>query len=330
MSLYSYADITLSSTFPMADLLTVISEEKSPVFRFQLISSPPAEPAANAWIHHWHTASGEISLSLASLDKGFLLRFPSLSDFVIDETGCRISAWPAPETDEETVRHLLLDQVMPRVLSSHGRLVLHASAVCVDDRALSFAGETGLGKSSLAASLHVSGYPLLTDDGLVLNTEGGCIQAIAGYSGLRLLPESVTALFKESPSRKAMASYSPKNRVALPKNDGSGPVELAALFVLAKPGPGEERAAVKASRLSQRDACMELVRNSFQLDVTNQKQITGLFAAAAEVAERLPVFSLAYPRDFSSLPAVQEAIMEQLRANTIETFNHVPAEESGG
>ena len=314
----------------MAGLLTVINEKKSPVFSFHLISTPPAEPAGNAWIHHWHTSSGEISLSLARLDTGFLLRFPSLADFVIDETGCRISAWAAPDTDEETVRHLLLDQVMPRVLSSHGRLVLHASAVCVDDRALAFAGETGLGKSSLAASFHVSGYPLLTDDGLVLNAEDGCIRAIPGYSGLRLLPESVTALFKDSPSGKAMASYSPKNRVALPQNDGTGPVELAALFVLAKPGPGEEGSAIKASRLSQREACMELVRNSFQFDVTNKKQVTGLFSAAAEVAERLPVFALAYPRDYSCLPAVQEEIMEQLRTYTMEAFNDVPAEEPGG
>jgi len=314
----------------MADLIAAINEEKAPDFTFQIMNSPPSEPADRDWIHHWHTSSGDISISLARIDKGLLLRFPSLADFVIEGDGFHISAWLEPETDEETLRHLLLDQVMPRVLSGQGRLILHASAVCMDDLALAFAGETGLGKSTLAASLHVSGYPLLTDDGLVLKAEGTCIKALPCYPGLRLWPESVTALFKDSPQKKAMASYSPKNRVVMPKSDEINPVDLAVLFVLTKSEPGEETAAVRVSRLSQRDACMELVRNSFQLDVSNRKQVTALFAAATATAERLPVFSLSYPRDFSSLPAVHEAILRQHRASASEASNDLRAGEPGG
>jgi hypothetical protein len=330
MPSYSYADITLSSTFPMAGLLAVTNEQKSPDITFQIMSSPPAEPAGSDWIHVWHTTTGEITLLLAGIDSAFLLRFPFLADFVLDETGCRIGAWPAPETDEETVRHLLLDQVMPRVLGHQGRLVLHASAVCVEGRALAFVGETGMGKSTLAASFHLSGYPLLTDDGLVVKREGDCIEAMPGYSGLRLLPESVTALFKEPPPGKAMAAYSPKNRVALDQNYKIDSVELAALFVLGKPDLGEETAAIKVSPLSQRDACMELVRNSFQLDVSNHNKVAALFSAATEAAKRLPVFSLSYPRDFSSLPGVHKAIMNLQRESATEVSNDLRAGEPGG
>jgi hypothetical protein len=327
MPLYSYADVALSSSFSMTGLLAVISKKKSPVFKFHLLGPPPAEPAGTDWIHHWQTAAGDISLSLARLGKGYLLRFPSLADFVIDATGFIISVWPASETDGDTLRHLLLDQVMPRVLSSQGRLVLHASAVFVDGGVIAFAGETGLGKSTLAASQHLAGYPLLTDDGLVLKAESDGIQAIPGYAGLRLLPEAAAALFKDSSAGKAMASYSCKNRLALTGNNANEAKELTALFVLTKPNP-EEETAISVSPLSQRDACMELVRNSFQLDVTNHEQVTALFAAAAEAAARLPVFALSYPRDYSSLPAVHEVILQH--ACGAETNNELRTGESDG
>ena len=313
MPLYSYADVTLATNFSVAGLLAVIHENKSSDITFQIMNSPPVEPAGIDWVHHWHTPSGDISLSLARREKGFLLRFPALADFVIAENGSRISAWPAPGTDEETVRHLLLDQVMPRVLSHWGRLVLHASAVCVDDRVIAFAGDTGSGKSTLAAGLHISGRPLLTDDGLVLRSGKSGIEAIPCYAGLRLLPESVAALFTESPRKKAMASYSLKNRVTLPQNEEIDPVELAALFVLDKSGRENKEPDVSIASLSQRDACMELVRNSFQLDVSNQEQVTALFSSAAAVAERVPVFSLSYPRDFSIMPSVFEAVLLQIK-----------------
>ena len=315
MPLYVYADITLFSTFPMAGLLAAVSERKnqSPDLTFQIMESPPPGPATIDWIHHWYTTSGDISISLARIDKGFLLRFPSLADFVIDAAVYSIGAWAVPGTDEETVRHLLLDQILPRVLAYKGRLVLHASAVSVEGQAIAFVGETGWGKSTLAASLHLSGYPLLTDDGLLIKTEGDCVKALPSYSGLRLWSQSINALFKELPSCKAMASYSEKNRVRLPKNNKTDPIELTALFILGEPALEAETGSIKVSSLSQRDACMELVRNSFQLDVSNHKQVTGLFTAASSVAERLPVFTLSYPRDFSCLPAVHDVILQQYR-----------------
>lgn len=240
-----------------------------------------------------------------------MLRFPSLADFVIDEDGCSIGAWQPPGTDDETLSHLLLDQVLPRVLSHRGRLVLHASAVSVEGQAIAFVGETGWGKSTLAASLHLSGYQLLTDDGLLIEAEDTCIKAIPGYRGLRLLPQSIKALFKETPGGKPMASYSDKNRVRLSASSQVGPVKLAALFVLNKSDLDGDVNTINLSPLSKRDACMELVRNSFQLDVSDQKEAVKLFAEASVVAEQLPVFALSYPRDFSRLPAVHEAILQQ-------------------
>src|SRR5262249_8950886 len=52
----------------------------------------------------------------------------------------------------DTAHHLLLDQVLPLVLSHTGRLVLHASALDLEGRGVAFVGSGGVGKSTLAAS----------------------------------------------------------------------------------------------------------------------------------------------------------------------------------
>lgn len=314
MPLYSYADITLSSSFPLPDLPAVPnSKDQSPDIKFQLLDSQHPEPAESDWIHHFYTPSEDISISLAKTEKGFLFRFPSLADFIISEDGCEIGSWQTTETDAGTLSHLLLDQVLPRLLSHQGKLVLHASALTVESKAIAFVGETGEGKSTLAASLHLAGYPLLTDDGLLIQVEEGCVKALPCYQGLRLWPQSIAALFKELPSCEPMASYSEKNRIRLPPNNKNSPMELAALFVLEKPGR-EETASIQVSPLSQRDGCMALIRNSFQLDVSNHEKTKDIFSAASRVAEQLPVFSLSYPRDFSCLPDVHEKIMQQMKS----------------
>ena len=159
MLFYSYADLTVASTFPLIELLAAQNNPKEsfPDFTLHLLDSPPGEPDQTDWIRHWRTDDEYITLSLARRVDGFLLRFPFLADFVIDAEGCRIGAWAAPDIDEETLRHLLLDQVLPRVLGYKERLVLHASAVLVNGTAMAFAGNTGAGKSTLAASFQTAG-----------------------------------------------------------------------------------------------------------------------------------------------------------------------------
>ena len=65
------------------------------------------------------------------------------------------------------VRHLFLDSVIPLILSRREPLVLHASAILFDGRAIAFIGTSGQGKSTLAASHSQLGYSLISDDYLV-------------------------------------------------------------------------------------------------------------------------------------------------------------------
>ena len=80
------------------------------------------------------------------------LRFRRFAEFIVSEGG-RSVRWRAPSaTRPETIRHLLLDQVMPAVAFEHSLIGLHASAVVVDGQGIAFAGPASRGKSTLAAS----------------------------------------------------------------------------------------------------------------------------------------------------------------------------------
>ncbi len=64
--------------------------------------------------------------------------------------------------------------------------------------------------------------------------------------------------------------------------------------------------------LLARDAFIKLVKYSFHLDVTDKKRIHGEFEYLTQVANSVPCYQLAFPRDLSRLPEVQEAILKNI------------------
>src|SRR5436190_5578330 len=76
------------------------------------------------------------------------------------------------------------------ILHQRGYLVMHASAVAIDDGAVCFVGECGWGKSTTAAALDARGNQLLCDDLVALQTSSGIPTIIAGIPHLKLTPQS--------------------------------------------------------------------------------------------------------------------------------------------
>lgn len=317
MRFYHYADTLLASAWPLEELQPAAVSDPLPAttLTFDIALAPPHRAQAVEWLHHWYSDAGEPTLSLARLEQGYLLRFPWLADFVLDQEGRRVQVWPQPGGSQETVRHLLLDQVLPHALAHQGRLVLHAAAALVGEWAVAWTGPAGAGKSTLAASFHLAGCPLLSDDGLVLNVavRGETVSAVGTYPGLRLWPQSLEGLFDTPPPTRAVEDHSVKRRLLLkrvePIASPPQPKPLAALFVLAA---SEREATVQATRMSACEGCMALVSNAFLLDVADPRRSVALLDAAAACAEQVPIFRLSYPHRFSALPQVHAAILDVL------------------
>lgn len=263
----------------------------------------------------WRDPVGSFTLHSADSGDARLIAFVAGAQFLVDPATREIAVFQdRAGLSDHTLRHLLLDQVIPRVISSYADLVLHSSSVVHDDGLLVFLGDTGHGKSTLAASLSVRGAPLLGDDALIVACTANPPSGKAVYPSLRLNPDSLGLLENVRHEVALMADYSQKQSVHLDDSEfalpGAEGLPIKGVFLIAPPSAHGNPAA---SPVNRKDASMALLQNSFALDPTNKADASRRMIAAARLCNAVPVFSLAYQRDYALLPQVHEAIFGAFR-----------------
>jgi hypothetical protein len=313
MPLYKVGHQILESNVALPGLAE--ADQSTPQHSFFLRQARPAELEEYAWFHHWQDSDQEIWLAFARHAAGYLLRFPNLADFHLSLDTVQIDCYPDANTPLDTIEHLLLDQVLPVVLSRSAGLVAHASAVATPLGAIAFVGRSGRGKSTLAASLALQGFPLMTDDCLLLEEADAGLLATPSYPGARLWDDAIKTLFEHAPAVTDVAHYTHKKRLALA--DGQvhfcrDRVPLRRMYFLADPAQSTDDTMIAITPLAARAAFMELVAYSFKLEVDDRGVLQREFRLLDRIAA-LPLFyRLSYPRDFSMLPAVQQTILDHL------------------
>ena len=267
-------------------------------------------PVEAAPFHQWAFPDGTVWTQFFGQAGGYLLRFPDLADFEVSADGCSVLGWPAPGVTSPTVEHLYLNQVLPLALSRQGKLVLHGSAVDIGGQGVAFLGESGRGKSTLAASFATEGAPFLTDDGLLLEWLDGRPMIIPSHPSIRLWDDTQVALASPSMTLAPAVSFTAKARFL------AGPgiafcdevLPLRRVFFL---GEGNAIApAIEPLRPAQ--ALIELVKHSFLLDIEAPDRLTRQFDDLARLAESSVYFRLDYPRRYDALKMVREAIVRHV------------------
>jgi hypothetical protein len=215
-----------------------------------------------------------------------------------------------PQISQAAVDHFLADQVIPRLLAHAGSFVFHAGAVQHVDGALVFMGPSGRGKSTLVTSFDQAGMALLGDDAMVLSTVEGRPHVKPVYPSLRLFPDSIEALMPGASTAGPVAHYTTKERidVDVARDAATPPLPIHALFSIG--GPMQD-GDVRLRRLSAAQACMTLIESSFALDPADLDQARRRLDEAGRLANSVPAFEIAYPRDYARLPDVRQAILDQ-------------------
>jgi hypothetical protein len=307
MNRYKLFDFVLGSELELPELS--VHESASPDWVFAC-GAPAAEPEpAWPWFRHCTLPDESRWLSVARTASGYCLRFWDLADFLVEMDAARIEGRPRPSTSAATLRHLLLDHVVPLLSSFGERLVLHAGGVVTPAGAVAFLGEGGRGKSTLTASFVQQGFPVLGDDALMIAPSRDGFVATPSYPGVRLSPDMMIALGSAAADVCEVAEYTTKVRLFLPPEAAcpSGSVRLAAIFVLAAAAPSDE---LSATALSSREALVELMRHGHYVDGRDRGWLELHFQLAARVAARVPFLRLVYPREAASLAAVRAVILE--------------------
>jgi hypothetical protein len=265
--------------------------------------------------------NGDLWFASWSAGGSYLARFPKLCSFRICPERMHIECAPEPGVAESTIAHIILDHALPRLFSVRsGYMVLHASAVQAEDRVIAVLGQSGLGKSTLAAWFASQGFPILTDDCLVLRWDEAARQwmALPSYQSVRLWPDSVEALGIEASSLREFAGYSSKRRTGreVDYRFVTGGAPLKACFVLAgATGSGVEHCGAPEIRpLTVNESFLALAQAAFRLDAGDAQINRREFEALTELADTAGFWSLAYERKYSWLPDVQRAIMQAIQA----------------
>jgi hypothetical protein len=207
--------------------------------------------------------------------------------------------------------------VLSFALIRQGIEPLHATVVAIDGVAVALMGDCGYGKSSLAAAFLRDGHRLVTDDLLILGTGPAGLVAYPGAPRIKLFPHMARRIFGPRVHGIRMNRYTPK--LILPLEAGqyhASPIPLAGIFVLSPPHPRSRpaRSTVQRRTLTQRQACIELVRNTFNMAVTDGARLSRQLALAGEVVRRVPLKRLSYPRVPSMLAVARDAILADLGA----------------
>lgn len=259
-------------------------------------------PPYNVWPR---PDDGELWTSFHRSLDGYWMRFPSRADFLIDAGGGWIEAWPAPEADTTELDHLWQNQVLPMALGRRGYLVFHGSAVAWNGAAMAFLGPSGHGKSTLAAASARRGCEFLTDDALVLSSQGEDFIVHPVAASLRLWGDSQQGVLGdvEALPPADLSDEASKARIGIKGILGCAsepaPLRLACFL-----GSGDAVAAPTWQALEPGTALRAWLRNGFVLDPIDREWMRWHL----EVTTRLSVARLAqeldYPRDYRWLAEV--------------------------
>lgn len=251
------------------------------------------------WYHYAHLADGS---SYAC--------WSGLGEFLVSAAGDRIDCMRAPEAAMESFQVYLLGQALSFALVKSGAEPLHATAIEWGGEAIALLGDSGFGKSTLAASFIAAGCRLLTDDLLLVRQTGEGMCAFPGPSRIKLFPDSAERFL--GPAVKGVPMNATTSKHVIPLEAARRcrtPVPLRALYVLTAPEAMRGKRRVRIESLTVREAFFELVRGTFNRYIDDAARLQRQFAETTMLLNAVPVRKLSYPRSLARLPDVRELIL---------------------
>lgn len=231
----------------------------------------PSAPALTARAHGW-VAGHMRDVEVGYAPEGAWLKVGGVGDFQVTPQGIRCADEVRTDVERETV----LGPALVLALALRGTWCLHASAARFDGQVTAFVGESGQGKSTLAAYLADGGWQLVADDILPVSRDQAGVQLWPRFPQLKL----------EVQPGVALAESLPLDRVCV-----------------------LERAEVPTlRRLSSGEALQAWLRHTAGTRLFEPSLLARHMAFCAGAAAQIPVFSLAYPRRWEALPGLRELL----------------------
>jgi hypothetical protein len=268
---------------PELEPYQVSGEEPSAVMRLAVPVSLTLSCRTIGWV-----GGEQCEVETWSAAPGFLLKVAGGSDFYISQGGDSIvqmdHAGNAPAALVRLNREILLGPALVLALALRGTWCLHASAVIFKEKLIVFLGESGQGKSTLAAYLTASkdvDWRLVADDILPVTMSSGRVDAWPQFPQLKLSMEAQPG--------PGLPEILPINRICV--------------LMYADSDEMPELQLIPPSQSIQ-----ILLGHTAGTRLFEPALLAEHLTFCARVAEQIPVYKLGYPHRKDTLPKVRELL----------------------
>jgi hypothetical protein len=254
---------------------------------------------------------------LTSFGEGqfFQLAYSDGACFVVDGAATHVWGTPGESQTMEDLSTYLLGPIMGFVLRRRGITALHASAFCVDGKAIVLTGGAGAGKSTTAAALALRGLPVLCEDIAPLEEVQGIFSIELGHPRICLWPDSVEMLIGR---QDALPRLTPNwEKCFLPLDGARAFFEtqkrlLGAIYILA---PRDRAAdAPRVEDVGAREVLLDLVQNTYMNWLLDRGQRAAEFEFLSRLVSQIPIRRIVPHSDPARIGALCELLVADARS----------------
>lgn len=226
------------------------------------------------------------------------------------ENGHSISFEPAENVPLQNVRVYLQAIVMVVLLYQKAITPFHACGIVHDNKAYIFAGDSGIGKSTLAGAFFKRGFRIICDDLCIVrkNAENICC-VYPGYPFIKLWQESLTKLAIPFDNLDRVYSTDEKYYVPLGKAWSSEPVPLGSINFLTT----HEKNEISIQPLKTLDKLVALRKNLFRPYLVNMLGLNNpIFDISTNIIQQVPLHLIERPQNGFMLDELVEMIINKI------------------
>ncbi|WDZ55578.1 dephospho-CoA kinase [Paenibacillus polymyxa] len=277
--------------------------------------------------------SGQLEqANFVMLDERFMFQIPGTAIYAVRE-GKEIEVSIFSGADPDTVRLFVLGTCMGALLMQRRILPIHGSAVVIGGRAYAFVGESGTGKSTLAAAFRQAGYQMVSDDVIAVKATTSSAIVYPAYPQQKLGLDSLLQLEALRENKHARNSVMPQytdlrmlagelNKYAVPAVDEffNDPLPLGGVFELVADSPIRalmregELVAVTEQPLNVLECLHTLLQHTYRRVIIPRMGLSEWsFDTAARMARKVEGWRLLRDSSIFSASEVVQRVLELIR-----------------
>jgi hypothetical protein len=240
-------------------------------------------------------------------------RWNGLFEFLVSPDARHIHARIVGDTHEEALLAYLLVDALSFSMVRLGWEPLHATAVSTGCGAAAFLGESGDGKSTLAALFVRDGSRLITDDMLILTAPHERFLAQPGPPRIKLYRDLAARILGAGDRGVPMNAATDKLIIPLDESQMVGEAQpVDALYLIHDERHDRTDRAPAIAQLSPSEALPRVLAAAAGHCPSDPARIRRQFAFITQLVQRVPVKTLTYRRNQDDMDVLRDAILADL------------------